>query len=53
MAAFVSSAPALAEGTLLEPDFLSESPIALSASRLAQPLSRASAAVTVISRETR
>lgn len=51
MAAFVSSAPALAEGTLSEQDFLSDSPVVLSASRLAQPLSRAPAAVTVISRE--
>jgi iron complex outermembrane recepter protein len=40
-----------AEGTLTEADYFSEQPVVLSASKLSQPVSRAPAAVTVITRE--
>jgi iron complex outermembrane receptor protein len=47
-AAAVWAAP---EGTLTEADYFVEQPVVLSASRLSQPVNRAPAAVTVITRE--
>lgn len=47
-AALALAAP---EGTFTEADYFAEQPVVLSASRLSQPVSRAPAAVTVITRE--
>ena len=47
-AALALAAP---EGALTEADYFAEQPVVLSASRLSQPVSRAPAAVTVITRE--